>query len=128
MPENQLTNAELLLLEQLWKLGEASPEDVQRALAVSGKEVTGGTVRKILLSLYNKDYAVRTKKSHRYMYSAREKPSITRVRLLKDLMSRAFDGSASLVVAALFKDSGVDDIDFEEIEKMVADYKKGIRK
>jgi len=128
MTDVKLTNAEILLLEQLWKLGEASPEDVQNALSAGGKDVTGGTVRKMLLGLYKKGHVTRTKESHRYIYTAKEKPSATRSKLLGDLMLRAFDDSASLVVAALFKDNKVDEDDFKEIEQLIASYKKENKK
>ncbi len=120
----KLTNGELALLEQLWKLGEASPEDVQNSLRAIGKVVTGGTVRKMLLILVKKGHAVRTKKGRKYMYRAAAKQVVTRQALLQDLMNRAFDGSASLMVAALFEDSSVPVDDFKEIERLIASYNK----
>ena len=124
MPKQQLTNGELLILEQLWKLGEASPEEVQNSLRNVGKEVTGGTVRKMLFRLFNKEYVIRTKKSHKYIYEVKEKPEATRRMLLQDLMNRAFDGSASLIMAALFKDNALHDDDLKEVVQMITAYRK----
>ena len=54
MIQRQLTNGELELLDQLWKLGEACPEDVQNSLRESGKKVTGGTDLASYAYWYNK--------------------------------------------------------------------------
>ena len=70
MITQHLTNGELELLEQLWKLGEACPEEVQNSLLDTGKSVTGGTVRKMLLRLVKKGHAVRQKIGRKYYYQA----------------------------------------------------------
>ncbi|MFC1651103.1 BlaI/MecI/CopY family transcriptional regulator [Candidatus Latescibacterota bacterium] len=124
MTTRQLTNAELVLIEQLWKLGEACPEDVQNSLLDAGKDVTGGTVRKMLLILVKKGHAVRKKVGRKYIYQAAKKQETTRKALLKDLINRAFDGSPSLMVASLIEDRSVSMDDFEEIKRMIEDYNK----
>ena len=128
MTQRQLTNGELALLDQLWKLGEACPEDVQNSLKETGKDVTGGTVRKMLLILVKKGHAVRVKKGRKYYYQAAKKQETTRKALLKDLLNRAFDGSPSLMVASLFEDRSVPVDDFEEIKRLIDDYNKEERK
>ncbi|MFC1490506.1 BlaI/MecI/CopY family transcriptional regulator [Candidatus Latescibacterota bacterium] len=124
MITHQLTNGELALLEQLWKLGEACPEDVQNSLRDSGKDVTGGTVRKMLLILVKKGHAVRTKIGRKYIYQAAKKQETTRKALLKDMIIRVFDGSPSLMVASLFEDRSVPSDDFAEIKRMIEDYNR----
>ena len=124
MMQHQLTNGELELLDQLWKLGEACPEDVQNALKESGKVVTGGTVRKMLLILVKKGHAFRVKSGRKYYYRAAKKQAVTRKALLSDLIDRAFEGSPSLMVASLFEDRAVPDDDFEEIKRLIDRYYK----
>jgi len=58
------------------------------------------------------------------MYSARIHEEQARKSVIQDILSRVFDGSESLMVAALLKNREVDSNELAEIERLIAEHKK----
>ena len=125
---NTLTEVELEFMHILWSEKEASPEDLQNALLKKGRTLTGGSIRKMLSILLKKGYVKRKKEGKKYIYSPQVRQEQAKRTMLHELMNRAFDGSASLMVAALFDNQTVPEEDIEKIERLIADHKKENRK
>ena len=123
-----LTEVELEFMQILWAVKKASPEDMQNALLKKERTLTGGTIRKVLLILMKKGYVERVKQSKKYIYSPKVQKSQANRGLIQDLLTRAFDGSASLMVAALLDSHPVPKEDIEKIERLIADAKKDVQK
>ena len=123
-----LTEVELEFMQILWAVKKASPEDMQNALLKKERTLTGGTIRKVLLILMKKGYVERVKQSKKYIYSPKVLQNQANRGLIQDLLNRAFDGSASLMVAALLDSHTVPKEDIEKIEHLIADAKKEVQK
>ncbi|MCE5248627.1 BlaI/MecI/CopY family transcriptional regulator [bacterium] len=119
-----LTEVELEFMQMLWSLKQAAPEDMQNALLEKGRELTGGSVRKMLLILMKKGYVQRIREGKKYVYSAQVPQEQAKRSMLNELMDRAFGGSASILVATLLKSSSVPEDDIVKIERLIAEHKK----
>ena len=66
-------------------------------------------------------------KGRAFVYSARISRAKTQSRLVKDLLGRAFDGSASTLVAQLLQQAQPDGEEMKEIRKTISEFaqKKG---
>ncbi len=116
-----LTEVELEFMQVVWDLGEATTEDVLRALQKQGRDLADGSVRKVLGILVTKGYLSRRPDGRGFRY----KPEVPRDRankkLLADLMGRAFQGSAALMVAALLDSKNVTKRELAEIRRLIAE-------
>lgn len=125
-PSPTFTGVELEIMHVLWDRREAAPEDIVAALAERGRDVTGGTVRKMLSILIRKGYASRTRDGKKYLYCPAVKRSTARKGMVADLMERAFGGSAALMAAALLDDPAVPEKDLDRITQLI-EKRKGQR-
>lgn len=123
-----LTEVELEFMQILWLLNHAAPEDLQNALLERGRDLTGGSIRKMLLILMKKGYVKRVRDGKKYIYSPRVPQEQANRSMLTELMNRAFGGSASILVATLLSSSTVPEEDINSIEKLIAERKKEARK
>jgi predicted transcriptional regulator len=93
------TKAELEILQVLWRRGPSTVRDVQEAL---GRETGYTTVLKLLQIMDEKGLVRRDETRRAHVYSARVQQGQTRDKLVRDLLDRAFAGSAmDLVMHAL---------------------------
>jgi len=104
------TEAELTLLNILWKLGPATVRQVHDT--VSEKQKTGyTTVLKILQIMHEKTLVIRDESNRAHVYAAANSQTFTQSSLLKDLVSKAFGGSTSkLVMRALDNSTSKEEI------------------
>jgi predicted transcriptional regulator len=104
------TEAELTLLNILWKLGPATVRQVHDA--VSKTQKTGyTTVLKILQIMHEKTLVIRDESNRAHVYAAANSEGFTQSSLLKDLVSKAFGGSTSkLVMRALDESTSSEEI------------------
>jgi len=104
------TEAELTLLNILWKLGPATVRQVHDT--VSETQKTGyTTVLKILQIMHEKTLVIRDESNRAHVYAAANSQTFTQSSLLKDLVSKAFGGSTSkLVMRALDNSTSKEEI------------------
>jgi BlaI family transcriptional regulator, penicillinase repressor len=119
-----LTEGELDFMRALWALGEAAPEEIQEALARQGREVTGGTIRNVLAVLMEKKYAARRKQGKAHLYRATVSEEQALAEMAGNLLSGAFGGSESLLVAALLKNREVNPDELAAIETLIEEWKR----
>ena len=95
------TDAELAILRVLWAQGPSTVRQVQEAL--NRHRPTGyTTVLKFLQIMYDKGLVARDESQRTHVYKARFSEDHTKRSLVRDLVDRAFGGSAeSLVMHAL---------------------------
>ncbi|HDY90465.1 MAG TPA: BlaI/MecI/CopY family transcriptional regulator [bacterium] len=123
-----LTEVELEFMQILWSEDEASPEDIQKTLLQKERTLTGGSIRKMLSILMKKGYVKRVKQGKKHVYSVKVQQDQANRSMIRELMNRAFGGSASLMVAALMDSHAVPDKDIEKIEQLISERKKEARK
>jgi BlaI family penicillinase repressor len=95
------TPGELEILRVLWERGPSTVREVQDALGPArGAGYT--TVLKLLQIMAEKDLVRRDESARAHVYAARAPEAQTQRQLVRDLVDRAFGGSAAqLVVQAL---------------------------
>jgi len=120
-----LTEVELELMQILWKSGESTPDDFQAELAKVGRDITGGSIRKILSILIRKGYVDRRKMGKAHVYRAIVAEERAQGGMLEDILRRVFSGSAAHMVSTLLNSPEVPEEDLDTIEKIIAERRKG---
>jgi len=123
-----LTEVELEFMKVLWTKGEASTEDMQAALGERGRDLADGSVRKVLSILERKGYAERRRDGRGFLYKAKVQEDEAHRSLVQDLLSRAFGGSAALLVASLLDTAPVRRKDVEAIKRLIAEREREERR
>jgi BlaI family transcriptional regulator, penicillinase repressor len=100
-PTPRPTPAELEILNVLWKSGPSTVREVHASLGAA--RATGyTTVLKLLQIMTEKGLVDRDERQRAHVYAARQAESQTQRQLVRDLLERAFGGSAmKLVMHAL---------------------------
>jgi BlaI family transcriptional regulator, penicillinase repressor len=113
------TEAELAILRVLWRLGPSTVRDVHDELSQrSGIGYT--TVLKLLQIMHEKELVTRDESERAHVYTAKRSKEQTQGMLVKDLMQRAFDGSASeLVVRLLGSGKSTSPEELAEIRELI---------
>jgi len=111
------TEAELSLLNILWKMGPATVRQIHET--VSETQKTGyTTVLKILQIMHEKALVIRDESNRAHVYAPAKSEMVTQSSLLKDLVLKAFGGSTSkLVMRALDNSTSKEEI--EDIRQLL---------
>jgi BlaI family transcriptional regulator, penicillinase repressor len=115
------TDAELAILRVLWELGPSTVRQVHEAL-VESRETGYTTTLKLMQIMADKGLVQRDESARTHVYAAAVNQELTQRQLVKDLMDRAFGGSAkALVLRALADETSPEER--REIRKLIADYR-----
>ena len=96
-----LTEVELEIMQVIWQRGEASVQEIQEALTKPAGAPALPTVRKMLSILQEKGYVARRAEGRGHLYRAKVPRDEAQEKILRDVVKRAFKGSAARLVAAL---------------------------
>ena len=103
-PAVKPTEAELLLLNILWKMGPATVREIHDVVSLTQK--TGyTTVLKILQIMHEKSLVIRDERNRAHIYATANSQTQTQSSLIKDLITKAFGGSTSKLVMRAIDDS-----------------------
>jgi predicted transcriptional regulator len=116
------TAAELDLLQVLWPLGAATARQVHEAMQQTRPDVTYATVLRLMQIMHTKGLLSRDESERSHVYAPAQPQDSLQTKLLRDLMQRAFAGSAKALVLAALK-SGISKKERDEIEKLLKDDK-----
>ena len=114
------TEVELEFMQIIWNQGEVSTEDVMNELDKRGRHLSDGSVRKVLSILAEKGYLSRRRVGRGYLHKAKVAKDQASSNMVKDLLTRAFGGSAALMVAALLDNRAVSKKDVQQIKRLIA--------
>ena len=114
------TPAELDLLQVLWPLGAATARQVHEAIIKERPDVTYATVLRLMQIMHSKGLLIRDESERSHVYAPAQAQESLQTNLLKDLMQRAFAGSAKALVLAALK-SGISKKERDEIEQLLKD-------
>jgi BlaI family transcriptional regulator, penicillinase repressor len=119
------TESELAILRVLWEHGPATVRQVNERLAAgAAREVGYTTTLKLMQIMADKGLVTRNETSRTHVYAAKAGEAQTQQQLVKDLVDRAFGGSAAaLVLRALSTDDATDE-ELKEIRKLIDDYRE----
>ena len=115
------TPAELEVLQIIWEHGPCTVREVMNLL--SPKRPRAYTsVMSLMNVMAEKSLLNQKPKGRAFIYSAKVSRDKTQSRLLSDLLNRAFDGSASALVAHLLEQTEPDSEELDEIHKTISEF------
>jgi predicted transcriptional regulator len=117
------TAAELDLLQVLWPLGAATAKQVHQEFIKERPEVTYATVLRLMQIMHTKGLLIRDESERSHVYAPAQAQDSLQTNLLKDLIQKAFSGSAKALVLAALR-SGISKKEREEIEDLLKEDKK----
>jgi BlaI family transcriptional regulator, penicillinase repressor len=118
------TPAELEVLQLLWEEGPATVRDVMEALNRRRRRAYT-SVMSLLGVMTDKGLLKRRLKGRAYLYEARVAREKTVGEMLRDLLGRAFDGSAASLVARLLDESSPSPQELAEIRDTIEQFRQG---
>ncbi|HLL53929.1 MAG TPA: BlaI/MecI/CopY family transcriptional regulator [Myxococcaceae bacterium] len=128
-PLPQPTRAELTLLRVLWKQGRCTVRQVHEALQqTQDKGTVYTTVLKLLQNMAEKGLVRRDERERTHVYEAAINEQKTQRELLRDLMDRAFGGSAASLVLQALSMKKASPEESEEIRKLLDENEGGGKK
>jgi predicted transcriptional regulator len=92
------TDAELAILRVIWNLGSATVREIHEELLLEQPKTGYTTVLKLLQIMTDKGLVVRDESQRAHVYAPKESEQSTQRRLVRHLVDRAFDGSATALV------------------------------
>lgn len=117
------TAGELELLQALWPLGTATAKQVHEAMLANKPDLAYGTVLRLMQIMHTKGILTRDESQRSHIYAPAQAQDALQSSLLKDLMQKAFAGSAKALVLAALR-SGISKKERAEIEKLLKDDSK----
>jgi predicted transcriptional regulator len=118
------TDAELTILHVLWDKGPASVREVYKILN-SGKEVGYTTVLKLMQIMTEKGLVERDENCRPQIYRPCIPREQTERQLIKDLVDRAFGGSAKRLVMQALEVKKASPSELSQIEKLLNKLERG---
>src|SRR5918993_1842131 len=117
------TDSELAILRVLWERGPSTVRQVHEAQA--GTRDTGYTTTlKLMQIMADKGLVKRDESSRTHVYAALATKQQTQRQLVRDLVDRAFGGSAAALVLQALNAEGTTAADLKEIRKLIDDYRE----
>jgi predicted transcriptional regulator len=117
------TEAELEILNVLWANGPSTVREVHDALSSKGTGYT--TALKQMQVMVEKGLLTRSEKFRSHVYEARAAKEKTQQRLARNLVQRAFGGSAKNLVLGALSSQKVTASELAEIREMLDRFEKG---
>jgi BlaI family transcriptional regulator, penicillinase repressor len=124
MPKPKLprpTDGELAILRVLWERGPSTVRAVQEAL---GTETGYTTVLKFMQIMNDKGLLTRDDRQRTHTYAAAVPEQATQRQLLRDLLDRAFGGSAKKLVMQLLSAKAASSGELAEIKSLIDDMER----
>jgi predicted transcriptional regulator len=118
LEKGELSRRERQILDILYRLGEATAQDVQKELP---DPPSYSAVRALLATLENKEMVKHTKEGRRYLYRPAINEKKAKRTALKNLLGTFFKGKPENLVAALLDpaDQQLSKEEIEEIRKLI---------
>ena len=124
MGERKPTEAELAILNVLWKCGPATVREVHQALKAT--QSTGYTTTlKLMQLMYGKNLLLRDDSHRSHVYSANVAAEEIQRDLVGDLIDRAFDGSATRLVMRALSERPTSQSELESIRHLLDELERG---
>lgn len=117
------TPAELDLLQTLWPLGAATAKAVHQKIQEDRPDVTYATVLRLMQIMHTKGLLIRDESEKSHVYAPAIAQDSLQTNLIKDMIQKAFSGSAKALVLAALR-SGISKKEREEIEHLLKEEDK----
>ena len=117
-----LTDAELRLMEVVWKMGVATVADVVDGVT-GDPQLAYSTVLTTLRILENKGYLIHSKQGRAFVYEPAVERNAARDNALRHLLRRFFDDSPELLLLNLLESKKVTAKELARLRKRIAEEK-----
>jgi predicted transcriptional regulator len=119
-----LTELELEIMRVVWSKEEVTVEDIRRDLEERGKPLALPSVRTMLAILQEKGYVARRPLGRGFAHRARVRREDARESIVRDVIERAFDGSALGLVATLMSGELVSKGEIRKVKDLIWRHKE----
>lgn len=116
------TDAELAILHVLWDRGPSTVRQVFEVLA--DRETGYTTTLKLMQIMAEKGLVKRDQSARTHVYVAKVSRDKTQQHLLRELLDRAFGGSAAVLVMQALSSHPTSAEERRDIERLIAEYKE----
>ena len=128
-PSQHPTELELEILKVLWRTGPSTVRAVREALASGAaggapRELAYTSVMTVMTIMTNKGYLRRRKAEGGYVYQPKAPRESTVGRMLRDLVDRAFAGSAGAAMLNLLNTSDVSPDELKALRSLIEEKEK----
>jgi predicted transcriptional regulator len=123
-PEKKPTDAELAILRVLWARGPSTVREVAREM---GREAAYTTILKLLQIMTTKRLVNRDESPRTHVYEAASSEGQTQRQIVRDLLDRVFEGSASKLVMHTLAAGKTSRKELAEIRKLLDQQRGGRR-
>ncbi len=113
-----LTEAELRVMDLIWKLGEATVSEVLEEMPVKQRPAYN-TVLTTLRILERKGHVSHTKDGRAHVYRPLSSRNQTRSQAARHVISSFFEGSPSLLLRNVLEDNRLSSNDIEQLKEMI---------
>jgi len=120
------TGAELEILAVLWERGPSTVRDVHTVLSKT-KPIGYTTVLKLMQIMAEKGLVRRNEDQRAHLYEARARQDQTQGRLVRDLMDRAFAGSAAQLVMQALSARKASPEELAQIRRLLDEFERGAK-
>ena len=117
------TDTELAILRVLWERGPSTVRQVHEALSDT-RDTGYTTTLKLMQIMADKGLVERNESARTHVYSAVAGEEQTQRALVKDLVDRAFGGSAAALVLRALSADGTSAAELSEIRKLIDGYRE----
>jgi BlaI family transcriptional regulator, penicillinase repressor len=121
--QSRPTDAELAILRVLWERGASTVRQVHEALADT-RETGYTTTLKLMQIMADKGLVKRNETARTHVYEAMAAKEQTQKQLVRDLVDRAFGGSAAQLVLRALSAEDASEAELREIRKLIDDYRE----
>jgi predicted transcriptional regulator len=112
------TTAEMNLLSLIWSLGPSTAKQVHEEAVKNTPELAYASVLRMLQVMHSKGQLSRDESQRAHVYAAVHEQDALQTNLVKDLIQKAFSGSAKALVLAALR-SHVSKEEREEIQQFL---------
>jgi len=117
------TDAEIAILRVLWDQGPCTVRHVHEALADT-RETGYTTTLKLMQIMADKGLVKRNESARTHVYAASAGEEQTQRQLVRDLVDRAFGGSAAALVLRALSEDGTTEAELRQIRQLIDDYQE----
>ena len=125
LPAPRPTDAELAILRVLWERGPSTVRQVHEVLVARVGQTGYTTALKLLQIMTEKGLVRRDDTDRTHIYTSRLSEEQTQRQLVRDLLERAFGGSASKLVMQALNAKRASDEELGEIRRLIEARREG---
>lgn len=114
------TELELDILKVLWSESPLPVREVRERLAEAGRPLAHSSVITMLNIMHRKGFLRRKKEGKSFLFAPKAEREQVTGDMTRDLMSRAFDGSAKALVLNLLNSAELDEEELAEVRRLLA--------